>query len=549
MESLQPIREYLTWWGGPDAADLESALVLAEYGPIQRDSAANLFVESSKRLPVSPTLEQDVALLKLLLGDSADLIHRPLSLGQGALPAHLCYVEPMVKKETISQVLDSLLVRLRNDPFPTDPEQLERFLREQGITASAARPLEFLADLTSTVLVGNSLLLVQGLFVGIELPTQGWSHRTPEEPSSEPVVRGPKEGFVETATLNLALVRIRLADPRLRVESHKIGTRTNTLVFMLYVSGLALPEIVNEVRERISRIEIDGILETGALKELIEDTPFTPFPLLRATERPDAVAADLLEGKVALIMNGTPHVLVAPHTFWANLQSPEDYYERWWVSSFVRLLRYFFLFIALYGPAIYVAITTFHHELVPTNLMLSLISSREGVPFPALLEALAMEISFEALREAGVRLPKPVGQAVSIVGGFVVGDAAVRAGLVSPILVVVISLTGIASFLIPNFSAALAFRLLRFPMAILGGLFGFYGIIVGTLILLAHLASIRSFGVPYSAPVMPFTAQDLKDLMIRAPWWAMTRRPRYMPTPNRKRQKPGQRPSPAKQEE
>lgn len=549
MESLEPIREYLRWWGAPEAVPLANALVCAEYGPIERETAANEFVEVAKRLPVSPTLAQNVSLLKLVLGQSSDLVHRPIRLGQNELPAEITYVEHMVKKEMIAQVLDTLLVRLRQEQFPTEAERLERFLREEGITSSSAKSLEHLADLTGTILVGNCLLLVEGLFVGIELPAQGWAHRNPDEPTSEPVVRGPKEGFVETATVNLSLVRIRLGDPRLRVESHTVGERTQTKVYMLYVVGLALPEIVNEMRDRLSRVCIDSVLEASYIKELIEDTSFTPFPLLRATERPDAVCGDLVEGKVALIINGTPHALVAPHTFWGNLQSPEDYYERWWVSSFVRLLRYFFLFIALYGPAIYVAITTFHHELVPTNLMLSLISSREGVFFPALLEALSMEIAFEALREAGVRLPKPVGQAVSIVGGFVVGDAAVRAGLVSPILVVVISLTGIASFLIPNFSAALAIRLLRFPMTILAGLFGFYGIIVGSLILLAHLSSIRSFGVPYSSPVMPFTAEDLKDLAIRAPWWAMDRRPRFMPTPNRKRQKPDQRPTPAKQEE
>lgn len=547
MESLQPIHEYLDWWGAPEAAALEGALVCAEYGPIERETAANAFVESAKRLPVSPVLQQNIALVGLVLGGSTDIIHRPLALGQNQIPAHIIYVEHMAKKEMVGQVLDSLLVRLRKESFPTEPGPLEYFLREQGITASSAKALEYLAELTSTILTGNCLLLVDGLFVGIELPTQTWAHRTPEEPTSEPVVRGPKEGFVETATVNLALVRCRLADPLLRVEDYTVGERTHTKVYLLYIVGLALPEIVNEVRERLTRICIDGVLESSYLKEMIEDTSWTPFPLLRATERPDVVCAELLEGKVALITHGTPHALVMPHTFPANFQAPEDYYERFWISSFVRILRYFFLVIALFGPAVYVAITTFHHEMVPTNLMLSLISAREGVPFPALLEALMMEVSFEALREAGIRLPKPIGQTISIVGGFVVGDSAVRAGLVSPILVVVVALTGVSSFLIPNFSAALGFRILRFPMTILAGMFGFYGLVIGSLLMAAHLSSIRSFGVPYTSPVMPFTAQDMKDLFIRAPWWAMRRRPRFMSTPDRIRQAPDLQPSPGKE--
>lgn len=547
MESLEPIRDYLRWWGNLQAAPLESALVCAEYGPKEREQAALLFVDEAHRLPVSPVVAQNQALLGLILGGSADIVRRPLRLGANDLPALLVYVDHMVKKEQVTLFLDGLLVRLRQESFPTESHQLERFLCQEGLTSSDAKPRRTLAELANTVVIGNCLLVVQGLFVGLELPAQGWPHRSPEEPTAEPVVRGPKEGFVETATVNLSLVRNRLADPRLRIEAYTIGKRTNTRVFLLYLSGLAVPDIVAEVRQRLTRIEIDSVLESSYIKELIEDTAWTPFPLLRATERPDVIAAELLEGRVGLIVNGTPHALVAPHTFVSAMQAAEDYYERWLVSSAIRLIRWLFLFIALFGPSIYVAITTFHHEMVPTNLMLSIISNREGVPFPALLEALMLEVSFEALREAGIRLPKPVGQAVSIIGGLVIGDSAVRAGLVSPILVVVVAITGIASFLIPNFSTALSIRLLRFPMIFLAASFGFYGMTVGIFIMAAHLASLRSFGVPYTAPIMPSTVEDMKDIFIRAPRWAMRKRPTFLPSVDPVREAAGERPSAAKQ--
>jgi spore germination protein KA len=220
------------------------------------------------------------------------------------------------------------------------------------------------------------------------------------------------------------------------------------------------------------------------------------------------------------------------------MQAAEDYYQKWPMASFTRMLRYLFLVIALLGPASFIAVTTYHQEMIPTQLLLSIMSAREGVPFPAMVEALLMEIAFEALREAGVRLPKPVGQAVSIVGALVIGEAAVQAGLVSPILVIVVAVTGIASFVIPMFPLALALRLLRFPMIILAGSFGFYGVALGLIALSVHLASLRSFGVPYMAPTMPATPTDFKDLFIRVPWWALVNRPTFMPVMNRRRLKP-----------
>jgi hypothetical protein len=536
VADLQPIVEYLRWWGDPRGVELAVAIHNAARGTEQREQAALAFGRLKQDLPVSPVPAQTKAILDLLLGDSPDIVARRVALGKAGLPVLFVYTDNMIQKEFLVLLMDNLVVRLRDEVFPVEPDALWRYLEQRGLTGTGMTPAGTISDLVRVVLTGGTILLVQGLDRGIAISTQGWDHRQPEEPTTEPVVRGPKEGFVEVAAVNLVLVRRRLADERLRMEQHTVGTRTGTAVYLLYMTELALPELVDEVRQRIKRISIDGILESGMLEELIEDTPFTPFPLMKATERPDVVAGGLLEGKVAIVVDGTPHVLLAPITLAGAMQAAEDYYERWLMASFIRLLRYFFLVVALLGPSLYIGMTTYHHEMLPTDLLLSLAAAREGVPFPAVVEALLMEFTFEALREAGVRLPKTVGQAVSIVGALVIGEAAVRARIVSPVMVIVVSITGISSFVIPSFSTALAIRLLRFPLMLLTGVFGFYGLLLGLLALSIHLAGLRSFGVPYMSPTMPPTPADFRDLMIRVPWWAMRKRPQFMPVQNRRRQ-------------
>jgi len=279
------------------------------------------------------------------------------------------------------------------------------------------------------------------------------------------------------------------------------------------------------VRTRLKEIDIDAIEDSGYVLELIEDNPKSIFPQILQTERPDRVVGNLLEGKIGILVENSPFALVAPCTFFNMMASPEDYYGRFFISSFVRFLRYFFLLIALMFPAIYISVTTFHQELLPTNLIYSVATSRERVPFPAFLEALLMEITFEALREAGLRLPKPIGQTVSIVGALVIGEAAVSAGIVSAPLVIVVATTGIASFMFPNYSLSGAIRLLRFMMIFLAGTLGFYGILLGIMFVLIHLVKLRSFGVPYLSPIVEFNFNNLKDLFIRVHWSKMDVRP------------------------
>lgn len=263
------------------------------------------------------------------------------------------------------------------------------------------------------------------------------------------------------------------------------------------------------------------------------------------TERPDGVASALNEGRIAIIIDGTPFVLLLPTVFIHFLQSTEDYYERFLYPTVIRLLRLLVFFTALLAPSIYVAITTYHQEMIPTPLLISIVASRTGVPFPSVLEALLMEITFEALREAGLRLPRPVGQAVSIVGALVIGEAAVQAGLVSRAMVIVVALTGIASFIIPAYNMGISIRLLRFPVMFLAGSFGMFGITFAFLALLIHLSSLRSFGIPYLSPITPINLSGLKDSIFKVPEWMKNKRSTFITKEDKKRIRPNAKPAPS----
>jgi spore germination protein KA len=278
-------------------------------------------------------------------------------------------------------------------------------------------------------------------------------------------------------------------------------------------------------------------LESGYVEQMIEDETYTPFPTVYHTERPDVIAADLLEGRVAILVDGTPIVLVAPSTFISFMQAAEDYYQRADISTLIRILRFISIFISLLGPSFYIAITTFHQEMLPTELLISLAAQREGVPFPAFIEALMMEVSFEILREASLRMPKAIAQSISIVGTLVIGTAAVDAGIISAAMVIVVAITAVSSFVLPSMAMSMTIRMLRFPMMALGASFGLFGIIVGSIAIIIHMCSLRSFGVPYMSPFAPFISEDIKDTIIRVPQWAMFKRPRLYNQKNLVREK------------
>ena len=507
--------------------------------------AIELGNQALTNLPLNPSLDDNRRDLRSILGNSADLVFREFRVGGENLRALLIYVDGLEDQKILSEgILRTMTLDLRKGGLPSPGASPIDLVKESALAVGEVCEVGTLGEVVDLVLAGNTGLLIDGWDRALIASVKGWSRRAIAEPEIESVVRGPREGFIECLRTNTALIRRKIRSPNLKIEHLNIGRLTRTDVAVVYIQGVANPKIVEEVRRRLNGIAVDGILESGYIEELIEDCPWSPFPQINHTERPDSLAGALLEGRVAIVVDGTPFVLTVPTVFVEFMQAADDYYERFHVAMLIRLLRWVFLNVALLLPALYVAILTFHQEMIPTPLLLSIAAAREGVPFPAMVEALIMEIFFEVLREAGVRLPRPVGQAVSIVGALVIGESAVRAGIVSAPMIIVVAMTGISSFLIPKFSAGISIRLLRFPLLLLAGALGLFGIMIGLLIILIHLCSLRSFGIPYLAPVAPMSPGSLKDTFIRAPWWKMNRRPRLIGYWHPIRQDPGQKPEP-----
>lgn len=479
---------------------------------------------------VSTDLADNVCCVEDVLGGNADLIKREFVYHeQRNLTGIVFFVDGLVSPKEI----DHSIMR----PLTMHTAQLERFqrahlgpqfaeeIKKHVLTNTGIMLFDKLDAAINGLLSGDTVLFLEGCGEGFLISTRGWEARSIDEPTTEPVVRGPRDGFTENIRTNTALMRRRIRDANLKIESLQIGDRTRTDINVAYIKGVVREGLVEEVHKRLQSIRIDGILESGYIEELIEDAPLSPFTTIQSTERPDKVASSLLEGRVAIFVDNTPFVLIMPTTFWQFLQASDDFYSRYWAGSFFRLVRFIAFFISLTFPSMYVMLVSFHQEMIPTALALSIAAGRESVPFPALLEAMVMEVAFELMREAGLRMPRPVGQAVSIVGSLVVGQAAVQAGLVSPTMVIVVAITGISSFAIPNYAASFSIRVLRFPLLLASGALGLLGFAAVFSLLVLHALSLRSFGQSYLSPATPFQPFEQQDLVLRMPIWMMNRRP------------------------
>lgn len=507
--------------------------------------------QPDEKEPLSTSLKDNVRRVKKTLGNSPDLIVREIRLGKdGSLPACVFYTDGLANTQSIHDfIMKSLMLDVRQtdlQPHVTSTHNPINLLKSFALTIANVSDVRDFQKLITALLSGHTVVLIDGYAEGFSASTEGWQERGVQEPESQTVVRGPKEGFSENFRTNTALLRRKIKSPNLWLETKTVGRVTKTTVGVMYVKGIANDKVVEEVHERLERIDIDGILESGNIEELIQDETYTPFPTMYNSERPDVIAAGLLEGRVAIIIDGTPFVLLVPALFVQFFHSAEDYYQRADMGTLIRIIRYMSFFISLLAPSFYIAVTTFHQEMLPSSLLFSLAAQREGVPFPAFVEAFVMELVFEILREAGVRLPKAVGQAVSIVGALVIGQAAVEAGLVSPSMVIVVSATAIANFTFPAFNMGISVRILRFTLMIVAASFGLYGILVGLIAMALHLCSLRSFGVPYMSPVAPFVWEDQKDTIFRLPLWAMFSRPSLISQQNniREQNAPTTKPNP-----
>lgn len=492
-------------------------------------------------------LASNLARIKGVFQNCSDIVYREFLFAQREdIKIVLIYTDGLTDETQVSeQIMRALALEL---PMAAPQQEITQasayhMIMERGLCTNQIKETGSFDDVVEAVLSGDTVLLLDGHARAIINSARKWEHRQVAESEIEMVVRGPREAFVENLRTNTSMLRRKIRNPDLKIETLRLGQITKTNVCLVYIKGIVNDKLVDEVKSRLQDIEIDSVMSSGYLEDMIQDNPWSPFPQVNYTEKPDRLAARLLEGRVGIMVDGSPIVLTVPTVFMEFLHSAEDYYERAQIGTAVRIIRFFSMFMSLIMPSLYVAIITFHQEMLPTGLLLSLASQREAVPFPAFVETLAMELTFEILREAGIRLPRQVGQAVSIVGALILGEAGVRAGLVAPATVIVVSFTGITSF-VYFYSASFTIRLLRFPILVLSAAFGLYGLIIVLIIILVHMCTLRSFGVPYLAPVAPLVPEDLKDSIVRAPWWSMFARPKLIGGKKPQRVPPGQKPAP-----
>ncbi|WP_081971945.1 spore germination protein [Paenibacillus borealis] len=481
--------------------------------------------------PLTGNLQGDLQELLARLGGNGDLVVRNFQLF-GTHQAAMIFFSSLVNME---QVREHVLKPLMAPPagqqeIPEPVADLIHYIWSTAVQVTQGNTAADISELPEAAVKGELILLIEGVPQALRMEMRQIDMRGVEQPQTEQVIRGPREGYVEKLENNLSLLRYRLQSTDFRIEISPIGTRTQSRVALCYIESIADSGLVAEALRRISMIDTDGILDAGYIEQFIEDQPLSPFPQVQSTERPDKTVAALLEGRVALLVDGSPFALIVPALFNQFFQTVDDYTERFIMGSLIRIIRLIALTFSLFFPALYVSVISFNPELMPTDFAVAISGGRAGVPFPAVLEVLIMEVSMEVLREATIRLPQMIGGALSIVGVLVIGQAAVGAGLASPITVVIVALTTIGSFATPAYNAAIALRMLRFPLIILAGMFGLYGVMIGTILILNHLLFLESFGVPYMSPYIPGKWRDLKDTLIRVPLWWMRRRPSFLHT-------------------
>ncbi|HNR04293.1 MAG TPA: spore germination protein [Bacillota bacterium] len=471
------------------------------------------------------------------LSGNADVIMRELFIGGNEnIDALLVYLMGNIDKKLLSDsVIKPLMTCGGLGDIEARGERLKEHITKKCLQTGSVKYSKDYNTALQDMFSAEGILLVRGIEGFIIFTVAGGQKRQISEPETEKRIRGTKEGFIEDIWVNIGMIREFIKDPMLKIEMLKIGQRSQTDVAIIYINGLADSKIVDEVKKRINKINIDAILSSGYVEQYIEDNPWSVFPQLLGTEKPDKAVANLLEGKLLIITDRSPFVFTAPAVFIEFFQATEDYYEKFHAGIFSRIIRLIAFLIAVLGTSIYIALTSFHPELIPSELLISFARLRKKVPFPPVIETLLMEFTVEILREAGIRLPTSVAGTLGIVGGIILGDAAIRSNLVSPAMIVVIAITTVCNFVMPNYSMTLSMRLLKLFLILLSAVFGAYGIALGLLVIVTHLARLESFSVPYLSPYAPFRFSDMKDALLRLPLWMHVKRPVSIPHMDDKR--------------
>lgn len=488
-------------------------------------TSANSMNETNYDIPINKCISESITKVKNDFNNSSDIEISYFKFNNNINPTCASvYIKSLVD-ENVVKSLSLEIAKLEyegcGNKFQINADMLKNYFSN----VSHSREESNYKVLYENLLYGNIVFLVDGYDKFYTVNASSSESRSIDTPTSQTIIRGPKDAFTEKINSNILLIRKRIKSKDLMLENLSVGDITQTQVSLMYIKNIAKDEIVQEIKSRINKIKIDGILDSGYIEELIKDDRHSIFPTFLNSEKPDTVVGDLLEGKIAILVDGTPYVLTAPAVMLEFFQASEDYYHHYIISSMMRFLRFVALFLTLLTPAVYIAITTFHQEMIPTPLLVSIAAQREGVPFPVLIEALMMEFTFEILREAGVRMPRVIGPAISIVGALVLGQAAVEAGVISAAIVIIVSITAISSFAIPNYEMSNAVRALRFALMILAGILGLYGVFMGLIIITLHLCKIKSITIPYLTPVAPKIKGGNKDTIFRFPLWKMKYRP------------------------
>ena len=475
-----------------------------------------------EKTPVYESVRKNEEYIRKKCDQCADIIIRPMRLGdERKVDCLIVYLEVAVSNMMLE---DSVIGKLINHFWEIPPSQMKEFLKNNSLGISDVKELPTLEEAVEAMLAGNAVFFMDGYDQAVKIAGKGYPAMMVGKAETEKVLRGSKEGFTDSVKINSALIRKRVKDTRLKVVERQMGVRSNTMLQLLYVEDLVQEDLLSEIQRRLDQFEIDGIFDSGMVEQLTEEVWYSPFPQFQSTERPDRAAMELLEGRIVLLCDNSPMALLLPTTFHSFMTSSEDMYNRFEMVSFVRMLRYLAVLTAVLPPGLYLAVIRFHTQVLPANLILSFAEARAGVPFSSVVELVFLELSFELIREAGVRMPGPLGNAIGIVGGLIIGQASVTANLVSPIVVIIVALTALGSLAIPSEEFSAPFRLLKYLFLAAGGYLGLFGIVLGIYLVVSHLAGLLSFQVPY---LTPFVRKDgsADGGILRRPLRKMNRRP------------------------
>lgn len=475
---------------------------------------------------ISSKLNENEKILTEAFNKCGDIIIRRFKAGADKnIDMILVYIDNIVSSDVINDpILTNLMVR----SHVINGEHILDTLYSEAISVGEMSFETNFDNVFTSVLLGDTAIFADGESKALIASTKGWPSRGVPTAENEVVVKGPKDAFAETASQNVVLIRRRIRDTALKVERSRVGKRSQTDIAVMYMDGIVRESVLNTIKEKLKNLDIDAIMDAGYIEQMTERKWWSPFPQVQMTERPDKAAAALLEGRVVIVVDNSPMVLLLPSTLNIFFQAAEDYYDRWEIMSFVRIIRYIAAYIAISLPGLYVAMTLYNPNLLPVELVLKMAGSRIDVPLSTVTEVIVMELAFELLREAGVRLPSPIGSTLGIVGGIVIGQAAVEAGIIGPMVVIVSAVTCICSFVIPNQGMVNGIRISKYIVLALSACLGLFGLWAGLIVILIHLCSIESFGIPYMYPYCSAAESgfdDLKDSVIRLPLFTLRKRP------------------------